>query len=140
MAASITKTLQKPRVQPTRTHDYLYDNDYTLSSNRDHARETFKAHTTIDRVKRVPNFKTMFSELRHYPRQSIQLDRTDPVPPWIDRKWRGFQDQLRATMERYTKFNYAPDIVLPERQYEDPRVSGANRYKYFKQTDRQHDR
>jgi hypothetical protein len=96
----------------------------------------------------------MFSELRHYPRQSIQLDRTDPVPPWIDRKWRGFQDQLRATMERYTKslfwaanlvkclsvewcvfrFNYAPDIVLPERQYEDPRVSGANRYKYFKRS------
>eukprot|EP00118_Oscarella_pearsei_P014101 m.118722 g.118722 ORF g.118722 m.118722 type:complete len:761 (+) comp37662_c0_seq8:17-2299(+) len=130
MAASITKTLEKPRMQPTRTHDYLYDPNFTLSSARDHARATLQAQATVNRIKRVPHFPTMFSELRHYPRASIQLDRTDPVPDSVSRQWRGYPDQHRATLERYTKFNYVPEIQLPPKQYDNPEVSGMNRFKY----------
>lgn len=120
---------------------FLSDPLYTLSSDRDHARATFKAHTGTDRIvslkydvhslialifrvsyqfrtvcfeaivifslstlqKRVPHFKTMFSDLRHYPRYSIHLEVTDPVPKFIPRQWRGYADQDREALIRYTK-------------------------------------
>ncbi|KAK2557492.1 Cilia- and flagella-associated protein 91 [Acropora cervicornis] len=75
---SSTQTVTQGKIQPSRTHDYLYDPLYSLSSDRDHARSTFKAHTGTDRIKRVPHFKTMFSDLRHHPRYSIHLELTDP--------------------------------------------------------------
>ncbi|XP_065832082.1 cilia- and flagella-associated protein 91-like isoform X1 [Oscarella lobularis] len=103
MATTITKTIEKPRVQPNRTHDYLYDPHFTVSSARDHVRETFKAQTSMNGIKRVPNFSTMFSELRHYPRATIQLDRTDPLPNFVSRQWHGYHDQRQATLERCKK-------------------------------------
>ena len=42
----------------------------------------------------VPHFKTMFSSLRHYPRQTVTLDMTDPVPPHISRQCRGYGEQV----------------------------------------------
>ena len=52
--------------------------------------------------KRVPHFKTMFSDLRHYPRYSIHLEVTDPVPKFIPRQWRGYAEQNREALIRYT--------------------------------------
>ena len=54
--------------------------------------------------KRVPEYKTMFSELRHHPRFSVRLDVTDPVPKFINREWRGYADQHREAMTRYTTY------------------------------------
>ena len=51
----------------------------------------------------VPNFPTMFSSLRHYPRQGVTLDTTDPVPTHIPRQWRGYTEQARETLIRYKK-------------------------------------
>ena len=51
----------------------------------------------------VPNFPTMFSSLRHYPRQGVILDTTDPVPAHIPRQWRGYTEQARETLIRYKK-------------------------------------
>ena len=51
----------------------------------------------------VPNFPTMFSSLRHYPRQGVTLDTTDPVPAHISRQWRGYTEQARETLIRYKK-------------------------------------
>lgn len=52
--------------------------------------------------KRVPLYNTMFSELRHHPRFQMRLDVTDPVPKFISRQWRGYADQAREAMMRYT--------------------------------------
>ena len=51
--------------------------------------------------KMVPNYKTMFSCLRHYPRNYVTLDSTDPIPPHLDRQWRGYADQARENLVTY---------------------------------------
>lgn len=129
---SSTQTVTQGKLQSSRTHDYLYDPLYTLSSDRDHARSTFKAHTGTDRIKRVPHFKTMFSDLRHYPRYSIHLEVTDPVPKFIPRQWRGYGDQERQALIRYTTFNYDPSVQVPAKEYAHVPVSGKDRYKFFR--------
>ncbi|XP_073255322.1 cilia- and flagella-associated protein 91-like [Porites lutea] len=129
---SSTQTVTHGKLQPSRTHDYLYDPLFSLSSDRDHARSTFKAHTGTDRIKRVPHFKTMFSDLRHYPRYSIHLEVTDPVPKFIPRQWRGYAEQNREALIRYTTFNYDPTVQVPPKDYPHVPVSGQDRYKYFR--------
>ena len=49
----------------------------------------------------MPIFNTMFSELRHHPRQQMRLESTDPVPKSINRHWRGYAEQARETIVRY---------------------------------------
>ncbi|KAJ8311832.1 hypothetical protein KUTeg_010617 [Tegillarca granosa] len=129
--ATQTQTIRRG-FQPTRVHDYLYDPHHVSASERDHARSTFKAHTSVDRVKRVPLYDTMFSELRHHPRFQMRLDVTDPVPKFISRQWRGYADQKREQLIRYTTFNYDPSVQVPPKQFADAEVSGRNRYKFFK--------
>ncbi|XP_014665017.1 PREDICTED: protein MAATS1-like isoform X2 [Priapulus caudatus] len=106
-----TLTLRKSHVQASRTHDYLYDPLYTTSSERDHARSSTKAQTSLERVKRLPKYGTMFSELRHHPRFSVELDSTDPVPPWIMRDWRGTNEQMGSSEQH---------------------ITGSERYKFFR--------
>ncbi|XP_074652837.1 cilia- and flagella-associated protein 91-like [Tubulanus polymorphus] len=132
MATQTQAVYRSSTMNPGRTHDYLYDPHFVSSSERDHARSTFKAHTSTDRVKRVPIFKTMFSELRHHPRFQMRLDITDPVPRFIDRQWRGYAEQQRAALIRHTTFNYDPTIQIPQQHMADPKVLGINRYKYFR--------
>ena len=127
-----TNTVTKTQLQPTRNYDFLYDPLHTLSSDRDHARATFKAHTDASRIKRVPVFKTMFSDVRNYPRYQIQLDSTDPVPKFIPRQWRGYSQQARDAINRYKKFNYDPSVQVPPKVYPVSDVGGADRYKFFR--------
>ncbi|XP_071958133.1 cilia- and flagella-associated protein 91-like isoform X2 [Antedon mediterranea] len=129
---SMTHTIRKPVVNPARTHDYLYDKVHTVSSERDHARATFRAHTNTNRVKRVPQYNTMFSELSHHPRFSVRLEATDPVPKFISRQWRGYAEQNREALIRYTTFNYAPHLQVPPKKFADAEVSGKNRYRFFR--------
>ncbi|EDO40940.1 predicted protein [Nematostella vectensis] len=105
---------------------------HTLSSDRDHARATFKAHTGTDRVKRVPHYKTMFSDLPHHPRYSVHLEVTDPVPKFIPRQWRGYQEQAREALIRYTTFNYDPNVSVPPKVHPYTDVGGQDRYKFFR--------
>ncbi|CAI8024855.1 Cilia- and flagella-associated protein 91 [Geodia barretti] len=130
--ATYTQTVHKPFVRPSRTYDYLYDPNFTVSSEQDHAKEAFKAHTSIDRIHCVPQFRTMFSVLRHYPRQRVTLDSTDPVPRHVPRVWRGYPERHRQTLLQFKKFNYAPDLPVPEKTYENPEAGGRNRYHYFR--------
>ncbi|XP_046852918.1 cilia- and flagella-associated protein 91-like [Xenia sp. Carnegie-2017] len=127
-----TDTVTNTQLQPTRNYDFLYDPLYTLSSDRDHARATFKAHTDASRIKRVPIFKTMFSDVRNYPCYQIQLDGTDPVPNFIPRQWRGYSQQARDAINRYKKFNYDPSVQVPPKNYPVTDVGGADRYKFFR--------
>lgn len=130
--ATQTQTLRKPGLQASRRHDYLYDPLHVVASERDHARATFKSHTSTDRVKRVPLYPTMFSELRHHPRFQMRLDVTDPVPKFISRQWRGYQEQHREAVIRHTTFNFDPTVQVPPKQYSSAEVGGADRYKFFK--------
>nr|XP_054760069.1 cilia- and flagella-associated protein 91-like isoform X1 [Lytechinus pictus] len=129
---SAAQAVRRPRIQQARTHDYLYDPIYTLSSERDHGRATFKANTTVERVGRVPQFNTMFSSLRHFPRFNVRLDPTDPVPRFVSRQWRGYADQAKEALVRYKTFNYAPDLKIPAVHHANADVGGQNRYKYFR--------
>ncbi|XP_064185746.1 cilia- and flagella-associated protein 91-like isoform X2 [Anguilla rostrata] len=68
----------------------------------------------------------MFSELPHRPRYSLRLDAADPVPAFIDRRWRGLAEQRKEAMRR-AGFNPAA--------HGDPGdcdISGADRWKFFK--------
>ena len=53
--------------------------------------------------RRVPEFRTMFSSLHHFPNHHVRIDGTDPVPSFISRQWRGYSDQAREALVRYTK-------------------------------------
>jgi len=44
----------------------------------------------------------MFSNLAHHPRYTLRLESTDPVPAFIDRRWRGFAEQRRQALQRLT--------------------------------------
>ena len=51
----------------------------------------------------MPEFKEMFSSLPHYPNHHVRIDVTDPVPRFIPRQWRGYSEQAREALIRYTK-------------------------------------
>ncbi|XP_040912924.1 cilia- and flagella-associated protein 91 [Toxotes jaculatrix] len=132
MSVSVTRTIPKKTdkvVRRQRVYDYLYDPVYTVSSEVDHARSSLKAYASKDRVQRVPEFDSMFSNLSHHPRYTLQLDHTDPVPASIDRRWRGHTEQRKEALQQLAG-------VIPKAQLwlkrEECHVTGADRWKYFK--------
>ncbi|XP_063812931.1 cilia- and flagella-associated protein 91 [Pseudophryne corroboree] len=133
-SASMSRTLTQ-RAGPGghyragRSYDFLYDPVYTLSSERDHAQATFQAHMCYDRVQRVPEYPTMFSELVHQPRFTLRLQLKDPVPQFIDRQWRGRGEQRLSTLKQTAVSQ--PSLSLPRSSAnENADVTGRNRYKY----------
>nr|XP_020645247.1 protein MAATS1 isoform X1 [Pogona vitticeps]XP_020645248.1 protein MAATS1 isoform X1 [Pogona vitticeps] len=114
---------------PNRAFDFLYDPIYMLSSERDHAQATVQAHLAHDQMRKMPEFKAMFSNLIHYPSYSVQLEEKYPVPPFVDRRWRG---RAQHRLEAFQKFDISqPSLQGPRIEHEDPEVSGRNRWKYF---------
>ncbi|KAI7808945.1 putative protein MAATS1, partial [Triplophysa rosa] len=111
-----------------RLYDHLYDPVYTLSGEVDHARENLKAHTSLDRVRKVPEFNSMFSNLPHHPRYTLRLESTDPVPAFIDRRWRGYAEQRRQTLQQLTGVMSGVHIHRPKADD----VKGVDRWKFFK--------
>jgi len=57
---------------------------------------------------------------------------TDPVPKFIPRQWRGYAEQDREALIRYTTFNYDPTVQVPPKEFAHVPVSGKDRYKYFR--------
>uniref|UniRef100_A0A8C6X952 Uncharacterized protein n=1 Tax=Naja naja TaxID=35670 RepID=A0A8C6X952_NAJNA len=99
---------------------------YELSSEKDHAQANVQAHLIHDEMRKVPEFKAMFSNLIHYPSYFVQLEEKNPVPPFINRRWRG------RAQQRFETFQQTPaSLQVPRIEYEDPEVSGRNRWKYF---------
>ncbi|XP_009703390.1 PREDICTED: protein MAATS1 [Cariama cristata] len=74
-------------------------------------------------------FRNMFSSLIHFPCYSLCLEGRDPVPPFIDRRWRGRAQQRLEALQQLTVAQSS--LQIPQIVYEDPEVSGRNRYKYF---------
>ncbi|XP_076015232.1 cilia- and flagella-associated protein 91 [Genypterus blacodes] len=110
--------------RPHRAYDHLYDPVYTVSSEIDHARSEHHA-----RVRKVPDFGSMFSSLPHHPRFTLRLNATDSVPAFIDRRWRGRMERRKEALQQLAG-------VLPGVQFrsemEETCVTGADRWKYFK--------
>ncbi|XP_056289251.1 cilia- and flagella-associated protein 91-like [Pseudoliparis swirei] len=137
MSLTITQTHPRPdglsnAVRRQRVYDHLYDPVYTVSSEVDHARSSLKVYASKDRIKRVPEFGCMFSELPHHPRYTVQLQPADPVPAFIDRRWRGHAEQRREALQQLAG-------VIPNAQpwlkREECHVTGVDRWKYFKRFD-----
>ncbi|XP_018965763.2 cilia- and flagella-associated protein 91 [Cyprinus carpio] len=131
MSVSLTHTFQKKHegrrgFRQQRTYDYLYDPVYTLSADVDHARENFRAQASMDRVRKVPEFNSMFSNLPHHPRFTLRLEATEPVPVFIDRRWRGLAEQKRQALQQLT------GVVSQMHRPNHTDVTGMDRWKFFK--------
>ncbi|XP_060092322.1 cilia- and flagella-associated protein 91 [Heteronotia binoei] len=114
---------------PNRAFDFLYDPLYTLSSERDHAQATVRAHLLNDEMRKLPVFRAMFSNLVHYPPFTMKLEAKNPIPPFIDQRWRGRAQQRLEALQNLVLSQ--PSLQLPRVEYEDPEVTGRNRWKYF---------
>ncbi|KAK7168742.1 hypothetical protein R3I93_004903 [Phoxinus phoxinus] len=133
MSVSVTRTFQKKNegrrgFRQQRTYDYLYDPVYTLSADVDHARENLRAQASLDRVRKFPEFNCMFSNLAHHPRYTLRLESTDPVPAFIDRRWRGYAEQRRQALQRLTGVVSGAHI----HRLNPADVTGVDRWKFFK--------
>ncbi|XP_042351125.1 cilia- and flagella-associated protein 91 [Plectropomus leopardus] len=134
MSVSVTHTILKNNdarkaVLRERLYDHLYDPVYTVSSEVDHARSNLKAYVSQDRLRRMPEFGSMFSNLSHHPRYTVQLDPPDPVPAFIDRRWRGHTEQRREALQQMAGIIPNAKSWLKK---EENHVTGADRWKYFK--------
>ncbi|XP_009878248.1 PREDICTED: protein MAATS1 [Charadrius vociferus] len=107
---------------------YLSDPLYTLSSEKDHSKSN--VHELLcDKVVKVPMFRSVFSSLIHFPGYSLCVEGKDPVPPFINRRWRGRAQQCLEALQQLASAQSS--LQIPQIVYEDPEVSGRNRYKYF---------
>ncbi|XP_071988430.1 cilia- and flagella-associated protein 91 [Engystomops pustulosus] len=79
-------------------------------------------------MQKVPKFPTMFSELVHQPRFTLRLQLRDPVPQFINRQWRGREEQ-RLSALRHMNISQATAVTRGDADPGD--VSGRNRYKFF---------
>ncbi|XP_021065557.1 cilia- and flagella-associated protein 91 [Mus pahari] len=112
-----------------RMYDYLYDPLFIVSSERDHAQANIRATLVRSRLKKVPNFRSMFSNLFHHPRYSMYWSKSDPVPSHITREWRGQEGKHKEVFRLHAAMDTS--FQMPEEKYEDLDVSGKNRYKFF---------
>ncbi|XP_011372593.1 cilia- and flagella-associated protein 91 isoform X1 [Pteropus medius] len=116
-------------VSSSRTYDFLYDPLFIVSSEKDHKQENIQAILSRSRLRKVPRFRTMFSNLIHYPRYSLYWSKADPVPPFISREWKGHEEKHREALRQLAATDTS--FQMPKEVYEDPEVTGKNRYKYF---------
>ncbi|XP_053733216.1 cilia- and flagella-associated protein 91 isoform X1 [Synchiropus splendidus] len=110
-------------VRVERAFEHLYDPVYTVASEVDHVRANLRAYASKDRLKKVPVFESMFSCLPHHPSYSVQLDPVDPVPGYVDRRWRGHAERRQLVLKQLT------GVMMPHRQ--ECHVTGADRWKFF---------
>ncbi|XP_036074900.1 cilia- and flagella-associated protein 91 isoform X3 [Rousettus aegyptiacus] len=115
-------------VSTSRTYDFLYDPLFIVSSEKDYKQENIQAILSRSRLRKVPRFRTMFSNLIHYPRYSLCWSKADPIPSFISREWKGHEEKHREALRQLAATDTSFQI---KEVYEDPDVTGKNRYKYF---------
>ncbi|KAM6288722.1 cilia- and flagella-associated protein 91 [Spheniscus humboldti] len=137
MSRTVTGVVRAPllgdgrrgQMAPGRTLDGPYDPLYTLSSEKDHSKSNVHVQLVGDKVVKAPILRSMLSSLIHFPGYNLCLEGKDPVPSFIDRRWRGRAQQRLETLQQLAAAQ--PSLQIPQIVYEDPEVSGRNRYKYF---------
>ncbi|KAI5106848.1 cilia- and flagella-associated protein 91 isoform X1, partial [Silurus meridionalis] len=100
---------------------------FSVSGEMDHVRASCRAQGSVDCLKKVPEFNSMFSVLPHYPSFTLRLHASDPVPAFIDRRWRGHAEQRRETLQTLAGCSG----VQLHKPIHDV-VNGADRWKFFK--------
>ncbi|XP_050359269.1 cilia- and flagella-associated protein 91-like [Nymphalis io] len=100
-------------VSKMRVHDYLYDSAFIVSGARDYARTAFKAAMASAQVMIQPVYKTMFSELRQFPRMQVVYHPNCRLPPHVDRSYGAYLE----------KVGRARGVPVPE-------LAGKDRFKY----------
>ncbi|XP_023140479.2 cilia- and flagella-associated protein 91 [Amphiprion ocellaris] len=113
-------------VRRERAYDHLYDPVYTVSSEADHARANVKAFTSKNRIRKMPEFASMFSD---QPRFTVKLDPVQPVPAFIDHQWRGHTEQRKEVLLQLAGLNPNAEAWLRRKECH---VTGADNWKYFK--------
>ncbi|OXB68909.1 hypothetical protein ASZ78_005346, partial [Callipepla squamata] len=78
---------------------------------------------------KVPIFRSMLSSLIHFPAYGLCLEGKGAVPLFMDRRWRGRAQQRLEALQQLAVGQTS--LQIPQVVYEDPEVSGRNRYKYF---------
>ncbi|KAM6934028.1 cilia- and flagella-associated protein 91 [Xenentodon cancila] len=131
MSSSVTREVtRKSDAQKAekreRVYDYLYDPVFTVSSELDYTRAHLKAYAVKKPVRRMPEFESMFSD---YPRYTLKLDPVDPVPTFVDHRWRGLAEQHKDTLQQLAGV-IPNDRTWQKRQ--QCRVTGADYWKYLK--------
>uniref|UniRef100_A0A7N5KLP2 Cilia- and flagella-associated protein 91 n=1 Tax=Ailuropoda melanoleuca TaxID=9646 RepID=A0A7N5KLP2_AILME len=116
-------------VSSSRPYDFLYDPLFIVSSEKDHTQANIQANLIRKRLRKVPRFRAMFSNLIHYPRYSLYRSKADPVPPFIRREWKGQEEKHREALGQLAITDTSFQMV--KEAYEDPEITGRNRYKYF---------
>lgn len=116
-------------VSASRTYDFLYDPLFIVSSEKDHNQANIQATVIRSKLRRVPRFRTMFSSLFHYPRYSVYWSKADPVPSFISRDWKRHEQRHREALQQLAAIDAS--FQMPKEVYEDPDITGKNRYKYF---------
>ncbi|XP_048201780.1 cilia- and flagella-associated protein 91 [Perognathus longimembris pacificus] len=114
---------------PNRTYDFLYDPLFIVSSEKDHAKANIQATLIRSRLRKVPRFRAMFSNLIHYPRYSLYWSSTDPVPPFIRKEWKTQEVKRKEAVCKMAETDTS--FQIPKEVYKDPEVTGRNRYRYF---------
>ncbi|XP_036074899.1 cilia- and flagella-associated protein 91 isoform X2 [Rousettus aegyptiacus] len=106
----------------------ILDPLFIVSSEKDYKQENIQAILSRSRLRKVPRFRTMFSNLIHYPRYSLCWSKADPIPSFISREWKGHEEKHREALRQLAATDTSFQI---KEVYEDPDVTGKNRYKYF---------
>ncbi|XP_029967098.1 cilia- and flagella-associated protein 91 [Salarias fasciatus] len=131
MSSSITRTITRNcdanRVaKQERVYDHFYDPVCTLSSQKDHVKATVKAYASKNRVRRVPEFASMFSDT---PRYTMKLERADQVPALREHQWRVHQDQRQEALQQLA--GVLPN-AQPRLKKSDCQVIGPDYWKFYK--------
>uniref|UniRef100_A0A672GTV3 Cilia- and flagella-associated protein 91 n=1 Tax=Salarias fasciatus TaxID=181472 RepID=A0A672GTV3_SALFA len=126
MSSSITRTITRNcdanRVaKQERVYDHFYDPVCTLSSQKDHVKATVKAYASKNRVRRVPEFASMFSDT---PRYTMKLERADQVPALREHQWRVHQDQRQEALQQLAGYHSTSSF--------DCQVIGPDYWKFYK--------
>ncbi|XP_061735152.1 cilia- and flagella-associated protein 91 isoform X1 [Nerophis ophidion] len=128
MTSSVTHTtsrqIETRMMKEEREYDYLYDPVYTVSSEVDHARSSFKSFK--GQVIKLPSFESMFSNER----VTFRLDpKGDLVPAFVDRRWRGHTERHQQALQQLA--GVIPSIQ-PLMKRDECQLSGADHWKYYK--------
>nr|XP_004551433.1 cilia- and flagella-associated protein 91 [Maylandia zebra] len=131
MCASVTNTFTKQNDAGTavlheRAYDYLYDPVHTVSSEADHTKASFKAFASRSRIRRIPEFASMFSD---NPRYTVKVDPAVPQPAFTDLQWRGHTEQRKEALQQLAGISPNTQTWLKTKEC---RVTGADFCKYFK--------
>ncbi|XP_050676467.1 cilia- and flagella-associated protein 91-like [Leptidea sinapis] len=110
---TLYESARKQNVTQMRVHDYLYDSVFIVSGARDYARTAFRAAMASAQVAVHPVYKTMFSELRKYPRVQVVYHPNCRLPTHIDRSYGGYLQKVQQTSNVPT-----------------PNVGGKDRFKF----------